>query len=355
MMNIKRNSSALLAISVPLALSACAPAGPAALGSEFRKSAAEQDVAVIPLLSPLGFVAPDDDDASQTAPIEGGRRSDLLTPGDVLSLSIIETPASTISPMLLSAPLVVNVEVGEDGRVNVPFAGSLVAAGGTPDSLRGEIVSRLSAKMYQPQVVVTRSARPRNVVSVFGSVSRGGSLPLGSGEHTLGEIVATASPQLVDPRNGRVILSRDGTTQTFNLFALYNNPGMDVPVYSGDVVSVVEDAAYVSVIGATQVPGRIPISGPDFSMIDAIATVRGLSPEFADPRAVFLVREVDGLVTIHELDMRNPLSINAAAKTPMRGGDVIVAARSSFAQTRLILGLAIQSLGASANVTRAVN
>ena len=354
-MNAIRVTLAAMAMAVSLGLSACAPSGPGALGSEFRQSAADQNVAVMPLLSPIARVETDEADTAPAVVADAETRSDLLAAGDVLNISIIETPASTIIPMVLAEPLIINLEVAEDGKINVPFAGSLDTEGQTAESLREEIVSRLATKMFQPQVVVTRSARPRNVVSVYGAVTRGGTLPLTNGDHTLGEVVATAAPELADPRNGRVILSRDGARQTFNLYALYNDPELNVPVQSGDVISVVEELAFVSVIGATQVPGRIPISGPDFSMIDAIATVRGLSPEFADPRAVFLVREVEGLVTIHELDMRNPLSINAAAKTPMRDGDVIVAARSSFAQTRLILGLAIQSLGASANITRAVN
>lgn len=342
-----------------LMLPACTYSRPGPLPDEFHDSAARSDIAIQPLRAPVALRQTNLPPAQDFEYMSEVRDGDLVIPGDVLSVTVIETPATALVPMLLPQPLQLpNLEVSPDGAVYIPYAGNVHAAGASLDRLRQSIARRLAGKLYQPQVSVIRTSRPRNTVAVYGAVTHGGPVALENGPISLGEVVGAAQPQIRNLPNARVRLTRNGQTRTIFLSELYEDPANDTLLQSGDVVTVFERSEFLTVIGAAGIPGRIEISGPRFSLIDAIASARGLSENFADPKSVFLLRmggETEAGLALYELDMRDPISISAGAGTLVRDGDVIVAATSSFAQTRQMLGLVVQGLGLTANISRTVN
>ena len=94
-----------------------------------------------------------------------------LKPGDVLSVTVLEDPL--LDRQVLVAP---------DGRISLPLAGSIAAAGRTPSQLAGVVRGRLRSRFVDPPTVTVsllsvgldENEINRNEVYVLGEVARPG-------------------------------------------------------------------------------------------------------------------------------------------------------------------------------------
>lgn len=108
------------------------------------------------------------------------RREYHIGTGDVLEVVVWKEPGLTTT-----AP------VRPDGRIAVPLAGDLDAAGRTAAELEGEIAARLAATLTAPIVsVVVKEAHAARVF-VLGEVARPGEFPL-RGDLTVLQAIALA-------------------------------------------------------------------------------------------------------------------------------------------------------------------
>ena len=341
-------------------LQACTFSRPGPLTGEFRDRAAAQEIVIQPLHAPLTLSVPAGPAPLSIAELgDGVFSTDTLANGDVLSITVLEASTGGTTPMLLPQPLQLSaVEVAEDGVIFVPYAGRVPAAGRTIDAVRQDIMGRLAGKIFQPQVSIVRTARPDFTVAIYGDVARGGTRPIQGGMRRLVELIGMAQPQVRNSQNARVLVQRDGRVASVPLLELYRRPENNIFLQPGDTVTVEEDSGYVTLVGATGAQGRVEIDGPAYSILDALASARGLSGSYADPEGVFLIRRGDvagSPLEIFEVDMRDPVAIAAASQSPARDGDVIVAATASFAQTRQLLGLVAQGFGVTANISRTLD
>src|SRR5206468_4282932 len=91
-----------------------------------------------------------------------------IGPGDVVDITIVEAPpavlyagalassslvtAGTVRPNTVSSGLELPQQMVDlNGRITVPFAGSIQAAGRSPAQIEREIVDRLRGKAHDPQ------------------------------------------------------------------------------------------------------------------------------------------------------------------------------------------------------------
>lgn len=342
-----------------LTLSACTLSRPGPLTGEFADRAEDGAIAIRPIAD--APEVPVNETAAITPamlPTYGFDR-EALAVGDVLDITIIESSSGATAPMLLPAPLqLTGQEIGESGTLSVPFAGSVPVAGRSVDEVRRTIEGRLRGRIYAPQVVVARRDRRDAIVTVQGQVAAGGATPVRAGLSRLGDVVGAARPQLRNLRNGEIVIQRGGDVARLPLDRLYADPAQNIVLRPGDIVTVDEVQRYVSVVGAAGLQGRIEATGPDFSVLDALAEARGLAGNYADPAGVYLLRRNDAAsppLDIYQVDMRDPLAIAIASRVQVSEGDVIVIATASFAQTRQLLSLAAQGLGVTANISRTIN
>ena len=95
----------------------------------------------------------------------------LLQPGDTVSVTVLEDPL--LDRQVLVAP---------DGRISLPLAGSIIAAGRTPAQLAGVVRGRLRSRFVDPPTVTASllavgavgEETLRNEVYVLGEVTRPG-------------------------------------------------------------------------------------------------------------------------------------------------------------------------------------
>ena len=114
------------------------------------------------------------------APLTGN----VIGAGDILQVTILEAPPavlfgpsttfgadSTSQILAMSAGLgqraaLPDMTVDANGRIRVPFAGSVLAGGLTPQQLEREIAARLAGKAHDPQVAVSIARNSSSTVAV---------------------------------------------------------------------------------------------------------------------------------------------------------------------------------------------
>ncbi|AZI37316.1 putative capsule polysaccharide export outer-membrane protein [Caenibius tardaugens NBRC 16725] len=279
----------------------------------------------------------------------------MISPGDRLALTIIESTGSG-APSAINGRLDIDpVQVGTGGELTVPYAGSVPVAGKSVEESRQLIQRRLANKLYRPQVLLRKVDEPSRTVSIVGNAAKGGSFQIGPGMVRLADLVGAAGVEADRPDQIQLELHRSGERGTTTLRQILQDSSENVPLRPGDLVTVTRQAGFVTVMGAASVPGRVEITRPNFSILDVLATSRGLDDNAADPSGVFLFTRADqgGTPTvIYEIDIRDPMQIQLAKDFRISDNDLIYVSTASFAQTRKVLGAITGSLTTASNLVR---
>jgi len=158
----------------------------------------------------------------------------LVGPQDVLDITVFKAP--DLSKIL---------QVAEDGTINLPLTGQLMAAGKSPAQLEREIQTRLNARyMKAPQVTVFVKEYNSQRVTVEGAVKTPGVFPL-RGHETLMQVIAKGGGTDRPVASSNVVIFRttDGvrTVARYDLDAIRSGGAPDPQVFPGDVV-VIDDS-----------------------------------------------------------------------------------------------------------------
>jgi polysaccharide export outer membrane protein len=149
-----------------------------------------------------------------------------LVPGDKLRVEVYKDPQ-----------LSQNVQVRPDGKITLPLANDITAAGHTPSELRDAIVSSLKTYMSNPTVTVMVVETVPPLIYVMGEVNGAGPQPL-VGKMDVVQALATAKGfrDFADTKN--IVIRRGSQVLTFN----YNDAvkGKATPIYlqPGDTIVV---------------------------------------------------------------------------------------------------------------------
>ena len=163
-------------------------------------------------------------------------RSYVLGPGDRLSIEVLGI-AEASRGVLIDA----------SGRISLPLAGDLMAAGKTPAELSAEI-TRLLAQNHvrNPQVTVNIVEAVSQVVTVDGEVDEPGLYPI-VGNMTLMRAIARAKGATEFARLRHVVVFRTVQEQPmavlYDLRAIRSGVYPDPQIYANDVVVVGESQA----------------------------------------------------------------------------------------------------------------
>lgn len=283
--------------------------------------------------------------------------NNTISPGDRLALTVIESTGSSV-PSAINGRLDVDpIQVGPGGSLSVPYAGALAVEGMTIDQARALIQRRLANKLYRPQVLLRKVDEPSQTVSIVGAATKGGSFQIGPSMIRLADLVGAAGVEADRPEQIALELHRGAQRGTTTLARILQDPTENVPLRSGDLVTVSRKAGFVTVIGAASVPGRVEITRPNFSILDALATSRGLDDNSADPSGVFLFTKADqdqaaAPAVIYEIDIRDPLQVQLAKEFSLSDNDLLYVSTASFTQTRKVLAAISGALNTVSNMTR---
>ncbi|MCX7567501.1 polysaccharide biosynthesis/export family protein [Sulfitobacter sp. F26169L] len=269
-----------------------------------------------------------------------GPSSDVIRPGDTLSLTIFENIEDGVLARGNAGSTNLNsIQVDGAGFIFIPYAGRVRAAGNSPNRLREIITNKLSALTPEPQVVVTRAPGDGATVSVLGDgVATQGVYPIQRSNDTLTELLAVAGGMTAPSEVVRISLLRNHKTGDFWFEDIYKNPRLNFTLRSGDQVLVERDPRTFTILGAIGEQTNQPFQSRQPSALEAVAQVGGLDSERADPTGIFVVREHSAgfvntllqrtdIVTeqsvIYVMDLTKPNGIPLARQFDIHDGDTI--------------------------------
>ncbi|HEX4155919.1 MAG TPA: polysaccharide biosynthesis/export family protein [Acidobacteriaceae bacterium] len=196
-------------------------------------------------------------------------RDPQLSPGDLISIKVFGEPEYTPE-----------VRLGADGRVLLPFIGTVELKGLTISQAETLIESRLrAAEIYQnPQVLVQLMEGPNQVATVSGEVH--GLIPIVGSRRLLD--VLSAAGGLPATASHVITISRPGVSQPI-VVDLGTNPLRselaNVPIFPGDTI-IVSRIGVVYIVGAFKTQGAIPLTQySPLTLLQATALSGGLAFE----------------------------------------------------------------------------
>lgn len=272
---------------------------------------------------------------------------DTLGRGDRIAIHIWESGTPTITSSSGGGSDLGEMTVDQQGRIYVPYAGSVRAEGLTVAQLRSAIEGRLRTVVLNPQVDVRMVEHRSALVSIQGDAAKTGSVPLERGRTRLGQVLADIAPDQKNPEMLEVVVRRDGTSGAVRLSDIYADPKLDIALRPGDSIILRQVQENVTVLGAAGVQGQVPITKRGFTLVDALGQARGLDPNMANARAVFLLRanpDPNGAPLVYQFDMRKPQALAFAGRTILRDNDAVMISSAPFAQVRLALIAFAQSM-----------
>ncbi len=287
--------------------------------------------------------------------------------GDVLEVHIWEAPPamlfatqtpSTTTPsgsvMTSIPPQMVNAS----GDIFVPFAGGIPCAGRTTRDIAREITRKLEGKAHDPQVVVSLVHNRAESVSVVGNVRNSRQVPLEPGGVTVLQALAAAGGVVQPVSKVTVQLSRGGQVLRLPLESVIRNPGENIPLRSGDVVTALYHPLHLTVMGATTETKEIDFEASGISLAQALARAGGLNGSQADVHAVYVFRFepparfpglarsgplVSGRIpVVFRFNFSNPATLFTAQEFPVQNGDLVYVATAPITDLQKFLGLIVQ-------------
>jgi polysaccharide biosynthesis/export protein len=298
-----------------------------------------------------------------------------IGPGDVLGISVWEAPpAALFSQAALSAPVATpggtvtalamnfpNQMVEADGSIQIPFVGSVTVAGRSPKEVDEEIEERLKRNANQPQVLVQIVNNNSSNVTVVGAVTQSVRMPLTPKGERLLDAIAAAGGVNQPISKVTVQITRGSQVCTLPLDLVIQLPSENVPLAPDDVLTVLFQPQYFTVLGATTTNAEIPFEAQGISLVQAMARSGGLIDSRADARGVFLFRfenpnalsesqragatTLDGKIpVIYRLNLKDPASFLVAQDFPMQNRDVLYVANADSSELQKFLTILTSSI-----------
>jgi polysaccharide export outer membrane protein len=289
----------------------------------------------------------------------------IIGPGDAVEITIVEAPpavlfssnfssgtqtstgTSAVRPNTVSSGLSMPQQMVDlNGRITVPFAGSIQAAGRTPQQIERQIVSRLQGKAHDPQVIVRRVDNATANVAVLGDVENSGRITLSARGERLLDVLASAGGTKGPLAKSVVQVTRGDRSVTLPLSAVVTDARQNIVLSPNDVVTVLHQPFTFTALGASGTNAEIPLEGTSVSLSQALGRIGGLQDNRADVRGVFIFRfedpraldprhlvgartTADGKVpVIYRVDLTNPATLLVSQNFPIKNKDVVYVANA---------------------------
>ena len=208
----------------------------------------------------------------------------LLCPEDIVSVKVMNHPE-------FSAERVV---VTSDGRINLPVAGEMTAAGKTLKQLETEVINSLKKRLANPEVSVIMVETAPQRIFVLGAVKSPGVYDWKPGWRVT-EALANAGGLIPRPElTVGSILRQNKQSLTLDIQAVMSgNSNSNPEIRPGDVINLTERTIRVSIAGQVKAPGAydLPIGG---GIVEAVAMAGGTQPKAA--LTAVKVKRTDGSI-----------------------------------------------------------
>jgi polysaccharide export outer membrane protein len=290
----------------------------------------------------------------------GKPATDAIGIGDSVAVALWQSVSGNIfgdaasgatSPMMPSGTAVTGSQsitipeqvVGTRGTITIPFIGPVNVANRTAGAIQKEIEARLQQRAFHPQAIVTVTKNVSGTVTVSGEGMAAARIPLSPRGDRLLDVIAADGGAKSEPYETVVRLTRDAQTRTILLSRLISDPGENIYVWPGDVITLIKEPRTFTVFGATQSNTQIAFGADQIDLAQAIAKAGGLQDARADPAGVFLFRfeplpvasalgvppaPNGSTPVVYHLNLANVSNYFLARRFTMRDNDIIYSANA---------------------------
>ncbi len=287
--------------------------------------------------------------------------------GDVLEISIWEAPPASLFGSTVLDPRVGAATaratalpeqmVNSAGKINVPFAGAVQAAGRSPQQIEADVVQRLKGKANQPQVLVRVIRNATSNVTVVGEFASSTRMPLTAMGERLLDALAAAGGVRQPVGKMTVQITRGSSVQALPLETIIQDPRQNIVLQPGDVVTALHQPLSFTVLGATGKNEELNFEAQGITLAQALARAGGLQDLRADARGVFVFRfeepaalglnadsraqtTPEGKIpVVYRVDLKDPATFFVAQGFPIRNKDVMYVSNASAAELQKFLNI----------------
>ena len=305
----------------------------------------------------------------------------VFAPGDIVDIALWEAPpamlfgASSVGSLTGSPTTSTGIPqqmVGDEGRITVPFAGSILVAGRTPQQVEREIVGRLSGKAHQPQAVVRLVQNEARNVTIVGEVVTNRRMPLTSRGERLLDALAAAGGTKQPVGKTMIQVTRGERVVAVPLQTVIDDPKQNIRLQIDDVVMALYQPYSLTSLGATGTSAEINFEATGLTLAQALGRVGGLQDNRADIKGVFIFRledpsainasladgtprTPDGKIpVIYRVNLADPASFFVAQSFPMRDKDVLYVSNAPLTDIQKFVSLIMSTTYSFINIGNAV-
>jgi polysaccharide export outer membrane protein len=281
---------------------------------------------------------------------------DVLGIGDTLAVSIYEPSGALFGTRNMSRDVQTGTQalpplvVDRSGAVNVPFAGRVHVEGLTGPGAADAIKRALRGKVGNPQVVAYIAQNPSNAITVLGDVRSPGRAALSVNTDRILDVIAAVGGPTRPAEDLMVNVRRGDQTYSAPLTLVATEFGENVRLRRGDQVSLTYKPRRFTAFGAVGAVSEQDLGQGALSLTAALARLRGLDTQSANPRSVMVFRferpEVaqalgltqaetpKGVPVVYRLNMAEGQGFFIANNFMIQPDDVVYAPRSDSAEAR---------------------
>jgi polysaccharide export outer membrane protein len=299
----------------------------------------------------------------------GTIKSTVVGVGDVLDVTLWEAPPASLfgsaipasglggsdpTSKATSLPL---QRVGGDGRIVIPFAGTIQVLGRSTSEIQADIVRRLSGKAHQPQAIVRIAQNATSMVTIVGEVGASQRMPLTDRGERLLDAIAAAGGVKQPVNKVTIQITRGAQVRSMPLDQVIADPRQNIILEPNDVLTALFQPYSFTALGATGRNDELPFEASGITLSQALGRMGGLQDQRSDPRGVFIFRfedpaalgvsDISGVATtsdgkipvIYRLDLKNPESFFVAQNFPMHNKDVVYASNAPLADIQKFVSI----------------
>jgi polysaccharide export outer membrane protein len=313
-------------------------------------------------------------------------RGTLVGPGDVLDIAIWEAPPAALFgtsavdsrlssgiPAVAKSADIPQQMVDGDGRITVPFAGSVSVLGRSPRDIAREIAARLAGKANDPQVIVRIAENQAAQVTVVGDVVTSRHVSLTTKGERLLDALASAGGVRQPVDKMTIQITRGGKVATQPLSTVIRDPAQNIRLGANDVVTALYQPYSFQALGAFGTNAEVNFEATGLTLAQALGRIGGLQDNRADIKGVFIFRLEDpalldsgavaaGATTpdgkvpvIYRVDLANPATFFIAQGFPIQHRDVLYVSNAPLVDIQKFVNVVSSMAFSVVSVGNAVN
>ena len=274
----------------------------------------------------------------------------MISAGDTVQVTIWDAEENSIFGAAGVTPLQPEIVSG-DGRIFVPYIGSLRVSGMAPNTARERIEEELIRTVPSAQVQLTVEPGQTNTANIAAGVGAPGLYPLLNRSVKILDLISQAGGPRPDLNSPQVRLVRGNRNFGIPFERLLADPTANISLRGGDRIFIEDDKRQFIALGATGTQSILAFPEIEFSALEALAFIGGVNPGSANPEGILILREYapsavkDGISgppkerVVFTIDLTSADGLFSAGNFMLEGDDLIYGTESALGPALTLFGL----------------